>query len=177
MSATTLPSFELQQAHRSQSLHAVDPASLTRLSMRELDQLFAELDPATLGELQGQKRGRVLAVSGFDWVPGVARSAVLRFVNELPIWRGKTFEGEFGANAWLLGGGRLQFARYLVREAPALDGQGTVIRLDYDVAANPRPLRRIVGELRHLGPGLFLARMQYMWGEKVVKIMYFSLES
>jgi len=119
----------------------------------------------------------VMAVSGFDWVPGIARSTVLRFVNELPIWRGKSFEGEFGANAWLLGNGRLQFARYLVREAPALDGRGPVIQLDYDVAANPRPLRRIVGELRHLGPGLFLARMQVLWGDRVVKIMYFTLES
>ncbi|NJK32308.1 MAG: hypothetical protein HC927_07800 [Deltaproteobacteria bacterium] len=174
MSAATV---ELQQAPRSHSLHAVDPASLTRSTMRELDQLFAELDPATLGELQGRKRGRVLAVSGFDWIPGVARSAVLAFVNELPIWRGKNFEGEFGANDWLVGGARLQFARYLIREAPALDGQGSVVQLDYDVAANPGVLRRIVGEVRHLGPGLFLGRMQYLWGEKVVKVMYFSLES
>lgn len=174
MAATTL---ELQHAARGHSLDAIDPNSLTRLTIRELDEMFAELDPAALGELQGHKRGRVMAVSGFDWVPGIARSTVLRFVNELPIWRGKNFEGEFGTNVWLLGGGQLQFARYLVREAPALDGRGPVIRLDYDVAANPRPLRRIVGELRHLGPGLFLARMQYLWGDRVVKILYFTLES
>jgi hypothetical protein len=174
MVATTL---ELQPILRSRSLDAIDPNSLTRLTIRELDELFADLDLASLGELQGHKRGRVMAMSGFDWVPGIARSTVLRFVNQLPIWRGKNFEGEFGTNAWLLGGGRLQFARYLVREAPALDGRGMVIRLDYDVAANPRPLRRIVGELRHLGPGLFLARMQYLWGERVVKILYFTLES
>jgi hypothetical protein len=174
MVATTL---ELQPAARSHSLDAIDPNSLTRLTIRELDELFADLDSASLGELQGYKRGRVMAVSGFDWVPGIARSSVLRFVNELPIWRGENFDGEFGANVWLLGGGRLQFARYLVREAPALDGRGPVIRLDYDVAANPRPLRRIVGELRHLGPGLFLARMQYLWGDRVVKILYFTLES
>ncbi|MFV8750934.1 hypothetical protein ACNOYE_10355 [Nannocystaceae bacterium ST9] len=174
MIATTL---DLQPNAQGHSLDAVDPDSLTRLTIHELDSVFAELDAASLGELQGHKRGRVMAVSGFDWVPGVARSLVMRFVNELPIWRGNTFEGEFGANAWLLGGGRLQFARYLVREAPALDGRGPVIRLDYDVAANPRPLRRIVGELRHLGPGLFLARLQYMWGDRVVKILYFTLES
>ena len=174
MVATTL---ELQPAVRSHSLDAIDPNSLTRLTIRELDELFGDLDSASLGQLQGHKRGRVIAVSGFDWVPGVARSTVLRFVNELPIWRGKNFEGEFGTNAWLLGSARLQFARYLVREAPALDGQGPVIRLDYDVAANPRPLRKIVGELRQLGPGLFLARMQYLWGDRVVKILYFTLES
>lgn len=145
--------------------------------MVELDLLFAELDPATLGELQGRKRGRVLGLSGLDWVPGVARSTLFGLLNELPIWRGKSFEGEFGANAWLLASQRLQFARFLVREAPALDGGGMVIRLDYDVAANPAPLRRIVGELRHLGPGLFLARMQYLWGERVLKVLYVTLES
>src|SRR5690606_22795831 len=145
--------------------------------MVELDNLFGELDVASLAELQGRKRGRVLAASGLDWIPGVARSALFGLINELPIWRGKSFEGEFGANTWLLPGHRLQFARFLVREAPALRGQGTVIRLDYDVAANPAPLRKIVGELRHLGPGLFLARVQYLWGDRVVKILYFTLES
>lgn len=165
------------QQHARPSLHAVDARSLARKSMAELDGLFAELDVASLGELQGHKRGRILAVSGFDWIPGVARSAVLGFVNELPIWRGKTFEGEFGANAWLLPGHQLQFARFLVREAPATDGTGTVIRLEYDVAANLGPVRRILGELRHLAPGLFLARMQFLWGDRVVKVLYFTLES
>ncbi len=173
MSATAT----LTQQARPSSLHAVDPRSLARLSMAELDGLFAELEVATLGELQGRKRGRVLAVSGLDWVPGVARSLLFGFVNELPIWRGKSFDGEFGANAWLLPNHRLEFARFLVREAPSIDGEGPVIRLDYDVATNPAPLRRIVGELRHLGPGLFLARMRFMWGERVVKVLYFTLES
>lgn len=172
MVATTL---DLPHVPR-RELSELDPDALTRLTIRELDELFAGLDRATLGELQGRKRGRVMAVSGFDWVPGVARSAVLRFVNELPIWRGTQFEGEFGSNLWLLGGGHLQFGRYVVREAPALDGQGSVIRLDYDVAANPRALRRIVGELRHLGEGVFLVRLQYLWGDRVVKILYFTLE-
>jgi hypothetical protein len=167
----------LQQQVRTSSLHAVDARSLARMTMVELDTLFADLDVARLAELQGRKHGRVLAVSGLDWIPGVARSALFGLINELPIWRGKSFEGEFGANAWLLPGHNLQFARFLVREAPALNGEGTVIRLDYDVAANPAPLRRIVGELRHLGPGLFLARMQYMWGDRVVKVLYFTLST
>lgn len=167
----------LQQHVRPSSLHAVDARSLARMSMAELDALFGDLDVARLAELQGRKRGRVLAVSGLDWVPGVARGALFGLINELPIWRGKSFEGEFGANAWLLPGHHLQFARFLVREAPSVDGEGTVIRLDYDVAANPALLRRILGELRHLGPGLFLARMQYLWGDRVVKVLYFTLES
>jgi hypothetical protein len=162
---------------KSRYSHDIGVNSLSRLPIAQLDELFAELDPASLAQLQGHKRGRVLAVSGLDWVPGVARSALLGLVNQLPIWHGETFEGEFGANAWLLPGGRLEFARYIVREAPALDGSGPVIRLDYDVSANPKPLRRIVGELRYLEPGRFLVRMQFMWGKHVVRALYFTLES
>jgi len=167
----------LQPQARPSSLHAVDGRSLARMTMVELDSLFGELDPAGLDELQGRKRGRVLALSGLDWIPSTARSAVFGLLHELPIWRGKSFDGEFGANAWLFANQRLQFARFLVREAPALDGEGSVVRLDYDVAANPAPLRRILGELRHLAPGLFLARMQILWGDRVVKVLYFTLES
>ncbi|KIG13614.1 hypothetical protein DB30_07822 [Enhygromyxa salina] len=167
----------LQSSARASSLHNLDPASLSRMSTTALDELFTELEPAELAQLQGHKRGRVLAVTGLDWVPAAARSALLGFVNQLPIWRGEVFEGEFGANAWLLPGSRLEFARYVVREAPALDGSGPVIRLDYDVSANPKPLRRIVGELRYLGPGLFLVRMQLLWGSRVIRASYFTLES
>lgn len=167
----------LQQQAQPSSLHAVDARSLARMSMAELDGLFADLDVASVGQLQGRKRGRVLAVSGLDWIPGVARGAAWGLVNELGIWRGKTFEGEFGTNAWLVPGHLLEWGRFLVREAPAIDGVGPVIRLDYDVAANPAPLRNIVGELRHLAPGLFLARMQLRWGEHVVKALYFAIES
>jgi hypothetical protein len=167
----------LQQQARPSSLHAVDGRSLARMTMGELDSLFGELPPAGLGELQGHKRGRVLALSGLDWVPRELRSALFGLVHELPIWRGKSFDGEFGANAWLFANHRLQFARFLIREAPAVDGEGPVIRLDYNVAANPAPLRRVLGELRHLAPGVFLARMQILWGEGVVKVLYFTLES
>jgi hypothetical protein len=172
-----MPSGSLQSNARSTSLHAVDPASLSRMPIAALDELFADLDPASLAQLQGHKRGRVIAVSGIDWVPGVVRSALLGLVNQLPIWRGEVFEGEFGANAWLLPGARLEFARYVVREAAALDGSGPVLQLDYDVSANPKPLRRIVGELRYLAPGLFLVRMQLMWGARVIRASYFTLES
>jgi hypothetical protein len=171
------PDTSLQPNAPASSLHAFDPASLSRMSIAALDELFADLEPASLAQLQGHKRGRVLAVSLLDWIPAGARSALLGLVNQLPIWRGEVFEGEFGANAWLLPGHRLEFARYVVREAPALDGSGPVIRLDYDVSANPKPLRSIVGELRYLAPGVFLVRMQLMWGTRVVRVSYFTLES
>lgn len=153
------------------SLHAVDPTSLGRLSMAELDELFAELDVAELTQLQGHKRGHVLALGGLDWLPAAVRRAVL---TRGP-WRGSSFEGEFGSNTWLLD--RLEFAHYVVREAPAIDGSGPVLRLDYDVAINPKPLRGFVGELRYLAPGLCLTRMWYVVGERKLLVSYLLLES
>ncbi|PRQ03584.1 hypothetical protein ENSA5_14580 [Enhygromyxa salina] len=171
----------LEPKARASSTLALDPTSLSRMSIVALDELFATLEPASLTELQGRKRGRLLAVAGLDWMPAKARGALLGLATELPIvggvWRGERFDGEFGANAWLAPGRGLEFARYLVREAPALDGGGVVIRLDYDVATNPVALRGILGELRRLGPGLFLARLYYRWGERAVKLLYFTLES
>ena len=158
-------------------LNAVDPATLARMSMRALDELFAQLEPAGIEELQGHKRGRLLAVKGFDWMPGIARSLIMALVNRLPIWSGESFEGEFGTNAWLLPGTRVEFARCLVRRAEVLDGEGEVLQLDYDVAANPKLLREVVGELRELRPGLFLVRTRYRIGARAPKVSYFTLES
>ena len=90
-----------------QTLDSADPSSLTRMTMRELDAVFAELPPARLGSLQGHKRGRLLAVSGADWIPAPARELLFGLVNELPVWRGASCEGEFGAHTWLLPQGQL----------------------------------------------------------------------
>jgi hypothetical protein len=153
------------------SLHAIDPTSLGRLSMAELAELFAELEVAALAQLQGRKRGHVLALGGLDWLPAPVRRALLA---RAP-WRGNHVEGEFGSNTWLLD--RLEFAHYIVREAQAIDGSGPVLRLDYDVAINPKPLRGFVGELRYLAPGLCLTRMWYVVGERKLQVSYLLLES
>ena len=164
------------QTRGGESLDAIDPASLARMSLAELDAIFADLDPATLSQLQGHKRGRLLAVAGLDWLPPSLRGALMSAIDRLPLWRGETVDGEFGANAWLLPGRQLEFGRYLLREAPANDGSGPVIRLDYDVTANPKPLRRISAELRLLAPGLFLARVHIPWRDKERRVSYFALE-
>jgi hypothetical protein len=52
-----------------------------------------------------------------------------------------------------------------------------VLRLSYDVAANPPPLRRIVGELRRLGPRRFLGRMHVITRRGPLRLLYFTLEA
>jgi hypothetical protein len=153
------------------SLHAVDPASLGRLSMAELHELFADLELAELSQLQGRKRGHVLAFAGLDWLPAPVRRALLA----RGPWRGQHVDGEFGSNTWLID--RLEFAHYVVRTAEAIDGSGPVLRLDYDVAINPKPLRGFIGELRYLAPGLCLARTWYVLGERTLPVSYLLIES
>ena len=147
---------------------AVDPGSLAQQSVPALDRLFASLEAPTPEQLSGSWRGSLIAVAGLDWLPGPVRRAVF----DRSLWEGVSFDGEFGTNTWALG---RDFARFLAHEAPALDAKGRVIRLDYDVAINPRPLRGLVGELRSLGPGLFLVRMRYRHPRGLVTVSYVVL--
>ena len=128
--------------------------SLARQGTGALDQLFGTLPAARIDGLRPHMRGHLVAVAGLDWVPGGVRALVF----ERGLWRGNNFDGEFGSNAWVVGS-RIEFARFLVREGEAVDGIGKVLRMDYDVAANPRVLRGLVGELRELGGGAVLGRM------------------
>lgn len=156
-------------------LHNVDTKALARMSMAALDELFAKLEPAKVGELQGHKRGQLLALRGLDFLPGAARQLLMNVINRLPIWSGERFEGEFGTNAWILPGSRIEFAHYLVREHESLDDGSPVLRLDYDVAPNPKLLRDLVAELRELKPGVYLARTRYRIAGRAPKVSYFLL--
>lgn len=157
-------------------INSVDAAALSRMSMRALDELFAELEPAKLEHIQGRKRGRLLALRGLDWVPGIARGLAMGVINRLPLWTGESFEGEFGTNSWLLPGLPIEFARCVVRRAESVEGDGEVLCLDYDVAANPRLVRDVVSELRVIRPGMFLVRTRYRFGERAPKLSYYLLD-
>ncbi|NVB38088.1 hypothetical protein G6O69_09615 [Pseudenhygromyxa sp. WMMC2535] len=167
---------QLQADPRAHSLDSEDPSTLARMSMRELDELFAGLQAPPASAFCGHQRGRVIAIFGLDWLPREARALLFKVVAELPLWRGQDIEGEFGANAWLLPYAGLHFGRFLVREVAGRDG-GEVLRLDYDVAANPRPLRRLSSELRRLDDGLYLVRVQIRLRGDEREFLYVTLKS
>lgn len=57
------------------------------------------------------------------------------------------------------------------------DGQPALL-LDYDVPRNPAVIRPVLGELRVLGPGTYLARMRWRGpGRRVLTILYFALQA
>ncbi len=156
---------------------AVDPRSLARLARTDLDRLFATLPAAALDQVQGHLRGSLMGVSGIDRLPLGLRTGLYALLRTpLNVWRGKRFEGTRGVNVWGVGDGQLSFAAFTTKVALALDGSGLCVQLDYDVPENPLVLRGIVGEVRSLGPGLFLARMNYRVGSGRTCVLYFSME-
>ena len=157
---------------------AVDARSLARRSRAELDALFGSLPVPERGELGGDLRGIQIDLAGLERLPRALRATILASLRgPLGLWRGKRLTGERGTNLWGVGSLRRSFAEFRVETAAALDGSGPCLRLDYDVPENPLLLRGILGELRRLGPGLFLGRMHYRAGSGRTCLLYFTLES
>lgn len=157
------------------------PADLRDLrlaSLDELDRIFAQGSVPSAGELDGAYRGRLLAVAGTDTLPAPLRlllDALYGAPAPLMPWLGKRFdttadEGRVGSNIWLTEAGP-HFASYKVRDA------GGACVLDYDVAPNLPPLRRIRGEVVRLAPGLYLGRMGLRVGTTTPTLLYFALET
>jgi hypothetical protein len=157
---------------------AVDARSLSRRSRVDLDALFASLPAPACAETFGDLRGVQIDLAGLERLPRALRASILAALRgPLGLWRGKRLVGERGTNLWGVGSLRRSFAEFRVETGAALDGSGPCLRLDYDVPENPLPLRGILGELRTLGPGLFLGRMHYRAGSGVACLLYFMLES
>ncbi|MCB9561682.1 MAG: hypothetical protein H6708_14860 [Kofleriaceae bacterium] len=115
--------------------------------------------PSSLHALDGSPRCRMLAVRGLDH--GAAGGAIrgLAAARFFP-WAGKSFEARgddagTGINRVRLAGTRRWFPFETRVEASAIDGAPCIL-LDYDLAANPKPIRMIRDELREVAPGLFL---------------------
>lgn len=156
------------------------PADLRDLRLAGFEALAAAFDageaPST-GELDGAYHGRVLAVAGTDRAPAPARRLLdLLYGAPSPLmpWIGKRFDaddgGRSGSNIWFTVAGP-HFASYRI-----VSGGGACV-LDYDVAANPPPLRRIRGEVVRLAPGLYLGRMALRLAATSPVLLYFALET
>ncbi len=157
---------------------AVDARSLARRSRADLDALFACLPAPARSDLAGDLRGVQIDLAGLDRLPRPLRAGILALLRApAGPWRGKRLAGERGTNLWGLGPFQRTFAHFRVATADALDGSGPCLQLDYDVPENPLPVRGILGELRTLGPGLFLGRMHYRVGSGRTCLLYFTLEA
>ncbi len=141
----------------------------------ELDALFASLAPLSEREIDGQWRGTLMAIAGVQRLPRpLARGIYRLLATPLVPWAGKSFDGETGANRWFSKRGPA-FLRFDIKTiASVVDGEPVVL-LDYDVPSNPRPARMIRGEVRRLGSGALLARMNLATRRGYVRVLYFTL--
>jgi hypothetical protein len=145
----------------------LDLDALARLSVRELDALYAKARcPDRVDVLAGHPRGRMLAVRTLD---GRRRGGAIRGVAAagwFP-WGGKSFSGTGttgrGGNRVHLGGRHELFPFLTEVKASVMDG-APCIALDYDLPDNPSFIRAIHDEVREVSPGLFLGPA--MWKGK-----------
>lgn len=168
-------------APRTPPITALD--DLARLCESELRALYDRgRMPDSLAALDGQPLGRMLAVRGLDGGAigrGIARLAAhARFP-----WGGKSFRADSetasagrGINRVRLGGRHQLFPFRTALGPSELDG-GPCVRLDYDLAVNPGPIRAIHDEVRQIRPGLFLgpAMLKGAGGPRLV--LWFALDT
>lgn len=137
--------------------------ALSKMSDDQLERLYREGSvPDDLTVLNGKPEGRLLAVRNAG--EGLLAAGLRRLASWRAFpWAGKVFQ----ATSTQRGGGRnrirlgreselVPFETYF--DQSALDGERCIV-LDYDVAANPAPARRIRDELRQVGEGLYLGPM------------------
>ena len=143
------------------AVQVLDLDALANMATGTLTELYLAGDvPESLDALDGNPACRMLAVKGLDNGAPFGGLRALASWGRFP-WEGKRFSSTRGArqgtgiNRIRLGGGRLWYPFETRVEPSAMDG-GPCILLDYDLPANPRPIRMIRDELRQVSPGLFL---------------------
>lgn len=158
------------------TITAADSTDLLGEGWGDLEQAFESGQEPDSTELDGVYRGRLISVRGIDVLPPLVHRVVdiLAGTPLLP-WRGKRFGAadvgrRSGSNVWLTMRGPDLISFRVSRAERSLV-------LDYDVPANPPPLRTILGEVRRLGPGLYLGRMSVRSGQRTTPLLWFTLDN
>ena len=145
-------------------------------SQSELDELFQVLPAIREGELSGNYKGSLFAITGLGWLPRQIRIWLYQllgtFVNP---WKGKNFSQETGANIWLNKKGKLQFSHYSIEHQRLGQDDSPLTYLSYQVDNNPNLLQPVRGEIRKLNYQTYLARMNYKTKKRTVRVLYFTL--
>ncbi|MGH7280059.1 MAG: hypothetical protein ACRELY_00925 [Polyangiaceae bacterium] len=163
-----------QKSSRSMSL-----ADLAELSSSDLDHMYRRGKcPASIDDVAGLPRGRMLAVRGLG--RGTASRLIRRFAGSAGFpWGGKTFmshgkNGE-GVNRIHLGGRHTLFPFKLAIGPSVVDGSDAVI-LDYDLPDNPWVIRQIHDEVREVAPGLLMGPAMWKTKGKPSLVLWFALD-
>ncbi|HTQ43329.1 MAG TPA: hypothetical protein VMI75_11275 [Polyangiaceae bacterium] len=159
---------------------ALDLDALSRMDVAALGELYTRgSHPAQVDALEGNPRGRMLAVRTLD--RGVAAGAIRSVAGAsfFP-WGGKTFAGRgtngTGVNRLHLLGRHQLFPFHTRIAASAIDG-APCIALDYDLPDNPGVIRKIHDEVREVSPGLFLGPAMWKAAKGPTLVLWFALDT
>lgn len=154
-----------------------DLASLTAPRLLEL---YRVADVPSVPELDGDLRGRMLAVRGAGrlWFGLLRAFAAWR---HFP-WRGKSFASRTiatrgdGINRVFGDAQPRRWFRFETFIGPSRADGGPALQLDYDNPDNPFFIRAIKDEVRQVAPGLFLGQAYVLWLGKPRLALYFALQ-
>lgn len=152
---------------------------LARLDALTLRELYERAAVPAVPELDGDLRGRMLAVRGAGrvWFSLLRAFAAWR---RFP-WRGKSFvsrtngERGDGINRVFGDAAPLRWFRFETFIGPSRADGGQAFQLDYDNPDNPFFIRAIKDEVRKVGPGLYLGQAYVVWFGKPRLALYFAL--
>jgi hypothetical protein len=154
-----------------------DLDGLLALDADALGALYAAASVPRVDELDGDLRGRMLAIPR---LPSALAGPVRAFAGSSVFpWRGKSFasrsatEGE-GVNRVI--SDRFRLFRFGTFVGPSRAGAFDALQLDYDRPSNPFFIRAIKDEVRTLRPGLWLGQAWLHVGGRDHLALYFGLE-
>lgn len=167
-----------------QSQALLQPRSLddlARLDAQVLRELYRAAAVPALAELDGDLKGRMLAVRGAGriWFALLRAFAAWR---HFP-WRGKSFASHTnglrgdGINRVFGDVAPLRWFRFETFIGPSRADGEQAFQLDYDNADNPFFIRAIKDEVRAVAPGLFLGQAYVVWFGKPRLALYFALSA
>ena len=157
------------------------PSSLDQLaamSSGELMQLYVSGSAPSVGDLDGELRGRMLAA---PWAGRWVASRLRTFAgwHGFP-WRGKTFRstgadrGE-GINRIFSDTKPRRWFRFETYVGPSRAGAFDALQLDYDNPGNPALIRAVKDEVRQVNEGLFLGLAYLVTRGRYRLVVYFGL--
>jgi len=155
---------------RLDDLLALEPAALERL--------YIQARVPALDALQGDLRGRMLAVTVVP--PGWSAAARLWAGSDAFPWRGKSFAPlgrDEGRGINRVFSDRLRLFAFETSIAPSRAGDFDAFQLDYDLPENPFFIRRIKDEIRELSPRLYLGQAYWHAASADHLVLYFALTS
>ena len=157
------------------------PSSLDELasmSSGELMRLYVSGSAPSVGDLDGDLRGRMLAA---PWAGPWLASGLRAFGDwrSFP-WRGKTFRsmsldrGE-GINRIFSDAKPRRWFRFETYVGPSRAGAFDALQLDYDNPGNPALIRAVKDEVRQVNEGLFLGLAYLVTRRRERLVVYFGL--